>query len=256
MYNELIHIGPVTVYGYGLMTAIGILSAYLVGVFRAKKHGLLPERIFGIVVWCCIFGYAGSKLLYTITVFDRVVKNPAMLLDLSNGWVVYGGILGGILGAVIYCRRKNLSFISYFDLCMPEVALAQGFGRIGCFLAGCCYGEKTDLPIGIVFSNSSYAPNGVPLIPTQLISSGLDFLNFFVLVWISRRTKRRGVVGGCYLIFYSVGRFVMEFFRGDLERGLIGPLSTSQFIAIFVFLAGVIVVLGAGGFEGKKARNA
>ena len=130
---------------------------------------------------------------------------------------------------------------------MPSVALAQGFGRIGCFLAGCCYGKETESAIGIVFHDSAYAPNDVSLLPTQLISSGLNFLHFFLLIWLTKKKKGDGQIAGLYLVLYSVGRFILEFFRGDLIRGSVGELSTSQFIAIFVCLAGILLIVARNG---------
>ena len=155
MKNELFSIGPFTVYGYGLMIGIGIIAAYLTAESRAKKLKLDPEKIFGLVLWCLIFGYLGSKILYCITVIDEIIADPAFILhSLQNGWVVYGGLIGGILGGYLYCRHKKVNFLSYFDLAVPSVALAQGFGRIGCFLAGCCYGRETESPLGITFTLS------------------------------------------------------------------------------------------------------
>ncbi len=256
MKNELFSIGPFTVYGYGLMIALGVIAAYLVGEYRAKKYRLDPDRILTIVIWALLGGFLGSKLLYILTQLDEIMKNPGLLMDLSDGFVVYGGIIGGILAAMVYCRVKKLPFFQYFDLLIPSVALAQGFGRIGCFLAGCCYGRETSCPIGIVFHDSAYAPNGVSLIPTQLISSGLDFLHFLVLIWFAKRKKGDGQVAGLYLICYSVGRFILEFFRGDLIRGSVGTLSTSQFISIFACIAGVILVVARNGkFQAEKAEE-
>ena len=252
MKNELFSIGPITVYGYGLMIAIGILAAYLVGEYRAKKQNLDQDRVFSIVIWALLGGFLGAKLLYIVTRLDDVIANPAILKDLSDGFVVYGGILGGIAAGLIYCHVKKLSFFRYFDLLIPSVALAQGFGRIGCFLAGCCYGRETSCPIGIVFHESKFAPNGVKLIPTQLISSGLDFLLFFTLIWMDKRKTGDGQTAGMYLILYSVGRFILEFFRGDLIRGSVGGLSTSQFISIFTCIAGIILIVVR---RGKKAQE-
>lgn len=243
MKNELLSIGPFTVYGYGLMIAIGIIAAYLTGEYRAKKHDLDADKVFYIVIWAVIGGLLGAKILYIITQIKEIAANPKLLLSsISDGFVVYGGIIGGILSAMIYCKIKKLPFLKYFDLLIPSVALAQGFGRIGCFLAGCCYGKETDSVIGIVFHDSAYAPNGLSLLPTQLISSGLNFIHFAVLVWFTKRKKGDGQIAGLYLIFYSVGRFILEFFRGDLIRGSVGSLSTSQFIAIFMCLAGILLV--------------
>ena len=175
-----------------------------------------------------------------------------MWTSLADGFVVYGGVIAGILAANIYCKIKKLHFLSYLDVAVPSIALAQGFGRIGCFLAGCCYGHESDLPIAVTFKNSSYAPNGIPLFPSQLVSSAFDFAHFFVLCALARKNKTPGRIGAFYLIFYSIGRFIIEFFRGDLERGNVGTLSTSQFISIFVMIAGIMMLV----LFQKKGRNA
>jgi phosphatidylglycerol:prolipoprotein diacylglycerol transferase len=244
MFNE-IHIGPITLYMYGLMTAVGIIAAYLLADHRAVKKHLDENRILGLVIWCCIFGYLGSKLLYLITILPQIIQDPSLILaSLRNGWVMYGGILGGILGGWLYCRRKKLPSWNYFDIGLESVALAQGFGRIGCFFAGCCYGVETDASTGIVFHTSEYAPNGVPLFPTQLMSSAYDFLLCLLLVYYDdHKKKRTGEPTALYLILYSAGRFLIEFWRGDVERGSVGVLSTSQFIAIFVAIIGIVIFL-------------
>ncbi len=250
MRNELFSIGPVTIYGYGLMIALGVLSAYLTGEYRAEKKGYDKEQVFYFVVYCVLGGFLGSKLLYVITDIDRIIKDPSAIFPLSDGWVVYGGIIGGILAAVVYAKIRKLKFLAYFDLLMPSVALAQGFGRMGCWFAGCCYGRETHSPIGIIFKESSYAPTGVPLVPTQLFSAGLNVLHFLVLLWYSRRKQGDGQVGALYLIFYSIGRFILEYFRGDLERGSVGVFSTSQFISFFTLAAGI----GLWIYCGKKGN--
>ncbi len=252
--NELFKIGSVTVYGYGLMIAIAIFSAYLTAEYRAKKKKLEYEKIFNLTIWCAIGGILGAKLLYYITVIPDIMKDPSILWKFGDGFVVYGGIICGILAGYLYCKKHKWNFLEYFDLVMPSIALAQGFGRIGCFLSGCCYGITTDSCIGITFHSSDYAPNGISLIPTQLISSGLNFLHFGILLLIAKKNKVHGVIAGCYLVFYSAGRFVLEFFRGDLERGSVGNLTTSQFISIFLFLFGLgIIIVQTSRYKKQKA---
>lgn len=255
MYNELFSIGPLTFYGYGLMIAIGIISAYLSAEYRAKKMGLKHELIFSLTIAAGVSGILGAKLMYIIVELPNIIKDPSILLDVTKGFVVYGGIILGVLGGYIFCRVKKLVFLDYFDLAMPSIALAQGFGRIGCFLAGCCYGKETTCAIGITFTNSDFAPNNIKLIPTQLLSSGLDFLHFFILLFFAKRKKVSGRVAALYLIFYSVGRFAIEFLRGDIDRGNVGNLSTSQFISIFTLIAGVglFVILGIADKRKKAA---
>lgn len=243
MKNDLLTIGPLTIHGYGLMIAIGILAACLVASYRAKRVDLNADHIGSLVLWSLLGGVLGAKLLYWFTQLNNIIQNPRILLNLTEGFVVYGGIIGGILAGYLYCRIKKLNFLKYFDLLVPSVALAQGFGRIGCFLAGCCYGMETTSHFGVIFPEHSLAPSGVRLIPTQLISSGLDFLLFIALVLFAKKKKRDGQVAALYLILYSAGRFVLEFFRGDLVRGHVGALTTSQFISIFILLFSICLMI-------------
>ena len=243
MKNELLTIGSFTVYGYGFMIAVGILAAWITIDFRAARQKLDRDCVFYLIIWCLVGGICGAKLLYWITEWKSILQNPDFLLDsIANGFVVYGGIIGGILAGWLYCRHKKISFLKYFDLAVPSVALAQGFGRIGCLLAGCCYGSETSGFFSITFRTSDFAPNNVALIPTQIYSSILDFIHFGILLLIAGHKKSDGQVAAFYLIFYSMGRFILEFFRGDLIRGSVGVLSTSQFISLFTGFAGAVML--------------
>ena len=253
MKNELLQIGPVTIYGYGLMIVIGVVVAYLVGEYRAKKQGLSPDELFYLTITCLVGGIIGAKLLFYIVEIKAIIENPRILLDIKRGFVVYGGIIGGIFAGYLYTKVRKLSFLKYFDLVMPSIALAQAFGRLGCAFAGCCYGRKADGWFHIIYHESSFAPNGVPLIPTQFISCGLNLIHFFLLIYLARKLKASGQVAGCYLIFYSVGRFFLEFLRND-PRGNVNVLSTSQFISLFILVAGIGVVVICG-FLHKKQGN-
>ena len=242
MFNDIV-IGPITIHMYGVMIAAGFLAALLMTLRRGKKRGYDEDLIWGIFFCAIIGGMLGTRILYYIVEIPEILKDPSILWDFKNGYVVYGGIIGGILVGWLYCRIKKLKFLEYFDLMMPSIALAQGFGRIGCFLAGCCYGKETSGPLAVTFTNSDFAPNNVALIPTQIYSGFLDFAHFLLLLYVAKHKKADGQVAACYLIFYSIGRFVIEFFRGDIERGSVGVLSTSQFISIFTTVAGIILLL-------------
>ncbi len=235
MHADLFNIGELTIHSYGLMISIGFLFAILMAYYRAKKFGLNTDYVFDLGVFGIIGGFLGAKLLFYIVEFRSIYSDPSRLLDVSNGFVVYGGIIGGILTGYIYCKIKKINFIEYFDLVVPSIALAQGFGRIGCFLAGCCYGKETNSFVGVVFSNSPYAPNGVKLFPVQLFSSAGSFLIAAILIVYAKKAKQRGSVAALYLILYCIGRFFIEFFRDD-SRGNIGILSTSQIISICTFI--------------------
>lgn len=244
MIND-IHIGPLTFHMYGIMIAIGFVSAFLICEKRAKKQGMNADILYGIF-WCAVFGGAlGSKLLYYIVNIQDVMKDPSIILDFQNGWVVYGGIIGGALASFLYLKVKKMDFPAYADLVLPAVAFAQGCGRIGCFFAGCCYGRETDSVIGITYWQSDFAPNGVKLLPTQIFSSVGDFVIAFLLMAYAKRKPAKGRVAAGYCILYSIGRFVIEIFRNDF-RGEYGPFSTSQLISIFVLAIGIAVFVLAG----------
>lgn len=238
MYNEILTIGPVTIHGYGLMIGLGVVAALLLGDYRAKKFGLNGDHIYGMTFSAVILGFLAARILFIITEWEGFLQNPMQYLS-GAGFVVYGGIIGGALTIYGFCKIKKIDMLSYLDLMIPSVALAQGFGRIGCFLAGCCYGKETDSWLGVVFTNSDFAPNGVKVLPTQLFMAGGDILLMAVLLWYAAKRPLRGRTSALYLILYSIGRFAIEFLRND-DRGTVGMLSTSQFIAIFTFVVGLV----------------
>ena len=245
MKTDLFKIGGLTVHGYGFMIALGFILAMILGEYRAKKLGLKDESVIDIAIIAGLTGFAGAKLLFIIVEFDSFIKNPKEVLG-SSGFVVYGGLIAGFLSPLIYTRIKKLSFLPYIDCAVPGVAFAQGCGRIGCFLAGCCYGKETSAWYGVTFPADCLAPAGVSLIPTQLFSAAGDFI-FAIILFILQRTlykkkkKTSGIVTAVYLMLYAVGRFLIEFLRND-PRGAVGVLSTSQFIAIFMFAAGAVML--------------
>ena len=238
MYNDILTIGPVTIHGYGLMIGLGVMAALLLGDYRAKKFGLNGDHIYGMTFSAVILGFVAARILFIITEWENFLQNPMQYLA-GAGFVVYGGIIGGALTIYGFCKNKKIDMLSYLDLMIPSVALAQGFGRIGCFLAGCCYGKETDSFLGVVFTNSDFAPNGVKVLPTQLFMAGGDLIIMAILLWYAAKRPMRGRTSALYLILYSTGRFAIEFLRND-DRGTVGALSTSQFIAIFTLLAGVL----------------
>jgi phosphatidylglycerol:prolipoprotein diacylglycerol transferase len=247
MYNNLLTIGKFTIHGYGLMIGIGIIAAYLFAEKRAPKYGLTADLVFNLTVFAAVGGMLGAKLLYILTILPEFRVDPsAAFRDAAEGFVVYGGIIGGIFSGWFFTRIYRVPFLRYFDLAMPSIALAQGFGRIGCLLAGCCYGIPYSGPFALTFIHSDFAPNGIALFPTEPLSSALNFLHCFILCMAARKRMKPGRVAALYLMFYAAGRFAVEFFRGDRIRGFVGALSTSQFISIFIFAAGILLWIFAG----------
>ena len=241
MKEILFEIFGVKIYGYGLMIAIGLMCGILLFSKRAKDKNYNEDHIFNMTILTIIAGILGGKILYIITDFQYIKENPSIIFkDFGLGFVIYGAIIAGILSIYFYCKFKKWDVLEVLDLVVPSLALAQGFGRIGCFLAGCCYGAKTNLPIGIEFPKDSLAPSGIHLYPTQIMSSVFDFGLALFLFWYSKKAKSNGRVCAMYLIVYSIGRFLVEFLRND-PRGQVWMLSTSQFISIFTLILGIIL---------------
>lgn len=247
MFNDWFSVGGFTIHGYGVMIGLGFVAALILGMFRQKKYGLPKDTMPDLVLLCIICGFAGGKLLHIIvelfTHFDHFREDfwGALWSEMgSSGFVIYGGIILCLLAAMVYCKVKKLSFLKCFDMVAPAVILAQGFGRMGCFCAGCCYGKVTTSWFSVTFPEGSFAPAGVPLIPTQLVSAAGCVLIALLLMWLDRKPHKAGFLGGMYMLLYGIGRFVIEFFRND-HRGAVGPLSTSQFISLGFVLVAIIL---------------
>ena len=251
MFNNWFSIGQFTVHGYGVMIAVGILAAVAMAEKLAKEYDLDYKNIDAFALFVVVLGYVGAKALYVLTNLDTFFVSPASVLG-SGGWVVYGGIIGGLLAAIGWCRWKKWDFKKYFPVLITVVPLAQAFGRIGCFLAGCCGGHETHAWYGVSFPADSLAWTTEPIIPTQLISAAGDFAIFAFLMWNLKHGKHSEDNGAWYLILYSFGRFLIEFLRGDVIRGSVGPFSTSQFISIFIFLIGAWLIFNRQKKEEKE----
>ena len=169
--------------------------------------------------------------------------------------VFYGGLIGGAAGVLISCKKLiKKPVLPIVDLFAPAVALGHAFGRIGCLFAGCCYGMHVseDHPFAIIYPHASLsAPPGVPLLAVPVIESCCLLLIAISSTTVYMRTKRMGLSSGLYFVLYAITRFTLEFFRGDLVRGVYGGISTSQFISIGIFIVGSILIWRA--FSKPKA---
>lgn len=230
---------------YWLCSLLGIIVCIIVSIRRRKKFEILEQvDITNSAALICVGSIIGARLLYLITISPILIENIHVLLTnksiayevLSNGMVFYGGLFGAILTLFIYVRHYNLNTKAFFDFYAPVFPLFHSFGRIGCFLTGCCYGiESSDF--GIEYHKSLIAPNGVELFPIQLVCSVLNIALFFIVLSYEKKHHLQGNAIWVYLTIYSIGRFFVEFLRGDVLRGVILGLSTSQWISIIVLLA-------------------
>jgi phosphatidylglycerol:prolipoprotein diacylglycerol transferase len=244
------HLGPLTLYTYGVLLAAAFLAGLWVAGRQARKEGLNQERVTDLAVYLLIAGLIGAKLLLLATDWSYYSNNPRQLLTImQSGGVFYGGLLAALPVAWWYVRRHGLPGWQTADAAAPAVAIGQAIGRLGCLAAGCCFGTATNVPWAITFTDLQASrivgtPLDTPLHPVQLYESLVVLGIYFLLLWIARRKSFHGQVVVSYLVLYAVARFVLEYFRGDLSRGTVlgGLLSTSQFISILV-LFGVALVL-------------
>ncbi len=277
MNYRLFHFGSINIYSYGVMIALAFIIGIYIASKYAKKFKEDPQNIVDLCLYVMISSIFGARLFYIISNIKYYLNNPIEIFYLQEGGLIfYGGLILGLGTALMFLKLKKLNIFKYLDLLAPSVVLGQAIGRIGCFLNGCCYGRIVYNPkyslctvkfpkvIQIIENPKGYfheeiigAPAyldhlhhgfisendlfSLPVIPTQLISSIMDFIIFIILVLVFKKYKFNGQVLSTYLIIYSVGRFFIEFLRGD--NPLIYPLSLtlSQIISIILFITGIAI---------------
>ncbi len=236
----IFNIGPLTVYTYGVMLAAAYLLGLQLAIVRARKAGLDSQKMLDLGVALVIAALVGAKVLLLLVNFDYFRANPGELLVLArSGGVFYGGLIGATLVAFWYIRRNRLPLWTTCDMFAPGIALGHVIGRLGCLMAGCCYGKPTNVPWAVTFTDPFAAANvgtplNTPLHPTQIYEAGAELL-ILVLLLVTERKGRPfpGRTFWGYMFLYAVSRFIIEFYRGD-ERGLVMGLSTSQFISVIL----------------------
>ncbi len=249
MFPKLLEIGPLTLHTYGALLATGILSAIFLFARLGARDGIPRQRSWDLGFIIILTAIIGAKLLMILTDWETyLVQDPSRLFTLGfwqAGGVYYGGLLGAMAGSYLYVRRQpSMNFPTVADAAAPAIALGQTVGRLGCFAAGCDYGQPCSLPWAVTFT-SEYAhrmvgvPIDVALHPTQIYESLATFVLFLFLLWLHGARRFKGQVFAAYLLCYSILRFGIEFFRGDADRGFVlgGALSTSQSSACYSFPA-------------------
>jgi phosphatidylglycerol:prolipoprotein diacylglycerol transferase len=245
MYPELFSIGPFTLHTYGLFVGLGFLAALLITIHTGRMYDIAPQQVLDMGFIMLISAVIGSRLLYVLMNFSYYLRHPLGILEIWHGGLVFsGGAVCAVGSLVWYAGRHSLSILDLGDLWAPAAAIGQGFGRIGCFMAGCCYGKPTDVPWAVVFTNpKSLAPLNIPIHPTQIYHSISGFLLFGILMLIHHRKSYRGQVLLWYLLLHSFSRLLIERFRGD-DRGIFfhTNMTVTQFMAVLI-LTGSLTAL-------------
>ncbi len=272
----------VPVFGYGLMMFIGIICATGFAIRNAKMLGLKSDVIMDMTMWLVVPGIVGGRMFYVIQKhyekgmltgksFGEALRTIVNLPD--GGLVFFGAIIGGLGGFLAYCYRRKLNVLQMGDIVLPSVFIGLGFGRIGCFLYGCCFGGTCSLPWAVRFPKDSVpydsqistgfitpdALASLPIHPTQIYSSVNAFLLAAVLILYLRHRPYNGAVLAIGWIIYPIARFILELLRND-EVGLFNTgMTISQQISTFLLVTGIIytfVLVSTNGTMDWKNRKA
>lgn len=255
---------------YGLCSIVGMVIAGVVMYNLIKKKGIYAQDIALLAFAVAAGMLIGGHLLYAITRIPDIVrlfKNMTQhtagsfwreFAGYFGGMVFYGGLIGSFVCIAVFRRFKiavNLKKANILDAYAVVVPLFHVFGRIGCFLGGCCYGIESSF--GFIINGNQISPgvNGVRRFPVQLVEAGCNLIIFLVLLFIYKKEKAKDKLVYIYLMIYPAVRFGLEFLRGDEIRGILFGLSTSQWIsiALFAFSAVSLIVKRNKGAQDAKA---
>ncbi len=264
MHPILFQFGSFTIYSYGVLVAMGVLVGVSLAAHEARRAGLPPVKIWNLCVYGILAALVTSKVWLILSGWSYYAANPREIWSaatLQSGGTFYGGLLGGMIWTVFYTRYERLPFLQTLDVCAAPVALGHAIGRIGCFMAGCCFGKPTTLPWGVTFTSEVAArlggtPLNVPLHPTQLYEAAAEFANFIFLFSVARRWRVPGQAIGAYLMIYGVERGLLEFLRGDPGRTPLfhNAVSLMQIVSVALLLAGLL--LWSRGIRAAKPATA
>ena len=245
MHPILIKIGSIPLYTYGLFVALGFLTALGLAQKEARRLGENPALMVDLGFYLLIAAIVGSRVFFLIVNPDVILDNPLAAFQIwKGGLVFYGGFIAALITAIVFVRKKKLSFMRVADIFAPGLAAGHAVGRIGCFFAGCCYGKECDLPWAVVFKDPlSLAPTGIHLHPTQLYSVAANLIVFSILWFSRKRISIQGRLFWLYVLLYGVIRTTLEFFRGDPRGFIFGGPSVSQVIGVALACVAAVALL-------------
>lgn len=237
---------------YGVVFALGVLVAWTWFMRLARPLGIERDKLINAGFYTVLAGILGAKVTLVLVEWRYYLNHPSEILGtLRAAGVLMGGVVAGAVVLALYCRRHRLPLLGMLDALAAPLALAQAVGRLGCFMAGCCYGVPGEGPFCVTFTDPAAAaqtgvPLNVPLVPTQPIQMASDATLAAFLGWmVHRRLRPRGTVFWTYVVLYSLARGIIEFWRGDAHRGLYfsGHVSTSQLFAAAGIVFGVAMLV-------------
>jgi phosphatidylglycerol:prolipoprotein diacylglycerol transferase len=244
LYPTLFYLWKLPIRAYGVMLVIG----FLIAVWRAqrisKRYGFTPESTMDAALVCLICGLIGARIGFILANWSSFSGNLSEIFRIwSGGLSFHGGLAAGLLGGLIYARVKKLPIWNGMDMFAPSIVFAYAFGRIGCFLNGCCYGSPTTLPWGVKFPDEQF-PGMLtrPSHPAQLYSTLINLVLFVLLIRLEKRRKFRGQIFAAFLMLHGIYRFGVELIRaGATSRYAFGWVTDGHIAALIVFLVGLTI---------------
>lgn len=238
MYPVLLEAGPITIYTYGFLIAVGAALGFTYMWRQGRKEfGITFDQANTLFILLIVAGVVGGKLFMIFEDPAYYAKNPGKLFS-GSGFVFYGSLIFCIPTMLWFFKKNKLPVLAVLDIMAIVTCIVHGFGRLGCFMAGCCYGLPTDSWLGVIFTDPhcQARPLDTPIHPTQLYESSFLFLLMTGLFFLKARKKFNGQVFLVYLMVYALGRSIIEMYRGDIERGFVIKdfLSNSQFISLMM----------------------
>ncbi len=247
MHPILIELGPFKIYSYGFMLALSFLVGILLAGRRAEKRGISREIVQDLSIILIILAVVGSRTLYIITHRDHYHSIIDIIALWEGGATYYGGLVLALAGALVYLKKKGVSFLRMADICAPSIALGIFLTRIGCFMSGCCFGSPTECPLGMAFppdSPAGFLYPGSTIHPTQLYSSFYGIVIFTVLMLFDRKRFHDGFIFALLCLLYGAARFIVDFFRYYDESAMMtDSLTVNQGISLVLALFGVILIV-------------
>lgn len=233
---------------YGLCMTIGFCLAFILALKKGKPKGLIIEDLLIVGAFALGFALLGGGLLYALVTYtpEQIIEfiRSGDFRFLASGIVFYGGLIGGVAGALVGIRVAGCGFEVILRSAVPFIPLGHSIGRIGCVLAGCCHGFAYSGPFALYYPNSvSGLSPDQGYFPVQPLESLINVMICIFLLWFEKRAKKASHVLFAYLGLYAVSRFLLEFLRGDAVRGLWYSLSTSQIISILLLCVSVTGLL-------------
>ena len=226
---------------YGFLIAVGMALGVFVACKNAKFRGFKSDDIIILACYVLPLAVIGAKLYYL-----TFSGQPFSFWDIFKIWeaglAIYGGVIGGVLGLVIYCLIHKKNILDMCDIAAPSLILGQAIGRIGCYFAGCCYGIEVTDPSLTWFPLSTFVHGGWHL-STFFYESIWDFATFLLLILLLRKNKvrQRGTIVALYFIVYGTGRAWIEALRGDSLY--LGAIKVSQLLSILLIVLGIAIIL-------------